>query len=355
MKNTYCFILVCLSILAVTKSFPANCDVKNYRYHVTQVYTPYPARILGCINDAGEVTMTLSTSSGVDQACLWRNKKCTLIQGMIAAFGINNQGNCVGIASTSRSQSSPKLVPCQWLNNSLSLLECPNNFTNGGVARAINNKNDVTGWLRTAGASQASIWIGGHIMLLPNLSGGSSLAYALNSGRSIVGEAEVLSRDGDVYHACLWMDGKVLDLGTLGAAASRATGINSGGDIVGYTKSGRQSADSIHEMAFYKLKDQRVKYLPCLDGYKSCRAESINDHRIVVGSAIGNHSGNSSRAVFWLNGAVHDLKSEVVNGKSWELLSAVSINNSNAIVGQGIVNGIPAVYVAMPISNLQRR
>jgi probable HAF family extracellular repeat protein len=64
---------------------------------------------------------------------------------------------------------------------------------------------------------------------LGTLGGTTSFAYGINTGGTIVGQADTVSAS----HAFKYSGGVMTDLGTLGGTTSYASSINSGGTIVG--------------------------------------------------------------------------------------------------------------------------
>jgi len=56
-----------------------------------------------------------------------------------------------------------------------------------------------------------------------------------------------------------------------------------------------------------------------------------------------------THAALWVGGRVMDLNKRVVNGRGWTLADARSINNRNAIVGSGTMNGERHAFLLTPV------
>ncbi len=133
-----------------------------------------------------------------------------------------------------------------------------------GQANAINDADDVVGWVTNGSTQeQAALWRNGALILLGDLGGNYGEATALNNYGQVVGASNIPAASyvsgytpngqtgsyanagtlaplvTELSHAFLWQNGTLIDLNTLLAANSgwilqRATGINDSGQIVGY-------------------------------------------------------------------------------------------------------------------------
>jgi len=251
-----------------------------------------------------------------------------------------------------------------------------------GDAIALNAAGEIVGYQTLANGTlyQAVALIGGALSVLPSAGSGlSSVAYAVNSGGMIIGEAysdtDLTQEEGGlvwqngqvlntgaatslyalndagqaigalqisstVRHAYLWQNGKGVDLGVLAANdSSTALAINNSGVVVG-----GDFSDSTHQQAVL-WQNGAISALPTLAGDTYSFAESINDAGIIVGGARIEGTPGSDHAVMWINGQVTDLNSLLPANSGWTLQSAIAINNSDQIIGLGEVNGVWTNFV----------
>jgi probable HAF family extracellular repeat protein len=137
-------------------------------------------------------------------------------------------------------------------------------------------------------------------------------------------------------HAVIWdKHGTVLDLGNLGSAVINAgLGINNLGQVVGASSLENDSTPFYETDGFLWTKGQGMVDLFTLPGDVASAGMGINDGGEVVGTSV-DASGNP-RAVYWQNGVMTDLNTQVPPNSPVYLLFAQTINNSGEIVGWGV-------------------
>ncbi|HEX6470881.1 MAG TPA: hypothetical protein VF069_17410 [Streptosporangiaceae bacterium] len=122
-------------------------------------------------------------------------------------------------------------------------------------------------------------WVNGSIRALPFLPGSAEIAKALavNDSGQAVG-ADLLRSDLNA-HAVLWANGTVTDLGFGAAGDAQATSINAGGVIVG---------DGGGHAFIYQngTATDLNTLIPTGSGVTLATASSINDHGVIVGTAV---------------------------------------------------------------------
>jgi uncharacterized membrane protein len=94
--------------------------------------------------------------------------------------------------------------------------------------------------------------------------------------------------------------------------------------------------------------------LPVLPGDNYGSATAINNLGHVLGTSAYSTPGTwdvgPSRVVIWRDGGVFELQSllDPVNGNGWTITSVSGINNLGQIVGSGLRNGQPALFLMTP-------
>jgi probable HAF family extracellular repeat protein len=262
-------------------------------------------------------------------AAVWRPDNHNPLSGVLTAlaqlpdgnntqaYGINNQGQVVGLAENGITDSTC-ITPSQ-------------------VRRF-----------------EAVIWDrSGNIRQLQPLPGDTvGFGFGINdSGQAVGGSGKCSDTIFPPFpeitapHAVLWEeDGSPTDLGGLGGASHIASSINNRGDVDGSS----QLADgSVHAFLWTRqtgmkdlgtLPDDFLSVAPCCD--------TVNDRRQVVGFSIG---PNGPRAFFWQNGAMTDLN-DIASGSTLYLLFAQAINSRGEIVGIGATTtGELHAFLATPI------
>jgi len=278
---------------------------------------------------------------GTDSQCmafLW-NYGVTIalatLGGTNSTFGgINNKGEAVGIAETSRRDS-----------------ECPTEMALNGTGPQVLD-------------FEAVIWGPGknQIRQLSPLPGDTvGIAFAINDMGQVVG---ISGRCGNTLipgfaagpHAVLWeSDGSVHDLGSLGGTSNPkmlgvgngAYAINNRGEVVGV--SALPGSTTFHP--FLWTKSNGIQDLGVLTGDLVGAGVAINNRGEVVGASVsapGPASGNL-RAFLWRHGKMSDLNTLVQTNAPLYLLNAFGINDIGEIVGFGATEaGDIHAYLAVP-------
>ena len=108
------------------------------------------------------------------------------------------------------------------------------------LAFGLNNEGQVVGIssLREDRNYHAFLWQGGLLLDLGTLGGKTSAPGFISDTGDVVGVADLPGPLPQNHHAILWTDGKKIDLGVLkGDSCSRAYGVNSRGQVVGNSES----------------------------------------------------------------------------------------------------------------------
>lgn len=201
----------------------------------------------------------------------------------------------------------------------------------GSFALAINNSGDVAGMLVNNGHGNAFVTENGTIIDLGGFEGGSwSSAYSLNDKGQAVGYGMI---GNGVFRGFVWTPGQgYTALGTLGGVSSYAMAINNWGEAAGTA----QIANG-YSHAFVAYGTNMID-LGTLGGVASY-AYGINDSGNVAGYSW--IAGNATTDGFLEEGGVmYDINSLLIDAPGWQVTALYGINNSNQVVGVGVLNGV---------------
>jgi probable HAF family extracellular repeat protein len=159
------------------------------------------------------------------------------------------------------------------------------------LAFGLNNQGQVVGVSSLAGDLKyhAFLWQGGLLVDLGTLGGDTSAPGFINDTGDIVGVADLAGPTPQNHHATLWRNGKKIDLGVLeGDSCSRAYGVNSRGQVVGNSES-EALCDFSGEHAFLWEDGQMFdldKLIPAGSSLKLSHALAITDRGEIVGLGV---------------------------------------------------------------------
>jgi probable HAF family extracellular repeat protein len=189
------------------------------------------------VNRFGEVVGDSYTASSQDHAFLYSNGKMTDLSTLGAspssANGINDSHQVVGSSEVADGSGMHAFL---WSNGAMKDIG-----TLGGsqsIAYAINNGGQIVGYSTPPNRSAHAFLYSGGKMTDLGIFFDSSVAEAINTSGVVVGQADVLNKDGTTqYHAFIYSSGTLRDLNNLipagsGFVLTEATGINDAGQIV---------------------------------------------------------------------------------------------------------------------------
>jgi probable HAF family extracellular repeat protein len=299
------------------------------------------------INQAGHIAGASTDATGNDRAFLWADGQLTDL-GTVSGYG-QSRGNALNSHDAVAGQILGAPYPTSVFHASLyqngtmtdlgSLIPPPSSFSQS-QGWGINDRGQVVGYSEALVngnlRGHAVLWdpILGMQDLTPTYNGvPDARAWAINNAGQVVGALG--------SHAFLYSNGVVQDLTNSTGISFSARDINEVGVIVG----GQSTSISGNNIAYGQAvlwQSGQAKLLGTLQGFGGSSLGGINDFGQSVGSVFNfNSSGitTAQDAILYANSQILDLNSLIPATSGWHLNYASGINNSGAIVGQGVVNG----------------
>jgi probable HAF family extracellular repeat protein len=298
-----------------------------------------------CIAAAGPIytLADLGTLGGPSAMATSVNSLGEAVGTMVDAYGNSHAFSSIGLLSSSATEAQAaaingagQIAGTQYFGGQAYATVWNNGVATkaggaGSYAMAIDSSGDVAGMLVNNGEGNAFVTQNGTVVDLGTFSGGSwSSAYALNDQGQAAGYG--MTSTG-AFRAFIWTPGQgYAVLGTLGGAASYAMSINNSGVVAGSS----QIANG-YSHAFVS-NGASMTDLGTLGGGASY-GYGINDSGNVVGYSWT--AGNASTDGFLEEGGVmYDINALLIDAPGWQITALYGINDSNQVVGVGILNGV---------------
>ena len=302
------------------------------------------------------------------------------LQGSVPTVtGVNASGQVSGYVNVAEGQRAVRYTKGQGWQY------LPGLDTTFSIANGINAAGDLVGYYQTPeGAIRAFRYHGGTIDSVPPIGGGfSTVGFGINSAGDIVGYAD--TADGSVVGFVAHPDQSVTVLPSLGGPVTLACGINDNGQVAGWsmTGNGAQHAiridkdqpspidignftadgastacaiDAAGRVGGVIRKNDLVHAFRFQDGafenLGAMGSADSNVESIANGVSVGwylESAANQQRAfVHSDKGGFVDLNTLTENAAGWTLATAKGINADGVIVGEGMFNGLPAVFRLVP-------
>ncbi len=207
-------------------------------------------------------------------------------------------------------------------------------------AQDVNESGVIVGSAFTSDPLERAFWWDGALHDLGTLGGSQSRAYAINDWNDIVGWASPPSDDR--FHAFLgkpWSE--LYDLGTLGGPTSHAYDVNNLTHACGWS----QISNSLPDSRGWFWANGVMRSVGTLGGIYSA-AFALNDLDEVVGAST--REDGATMAFLWKNDQLFDLNQLIPAGSGWVLERAWDIDETGAIVGEGLLNGVARAFLLTP-------
>jgi len=182
----------------------------------------------------------------------------------------------------------------------------------------------------------------GELTDIGTLGGSRSIATDINNLGAIVGTAKNSSGFSEAF---FYTVGSGLQaLGTLGGPTSIAQSINDNAMIVGSST----SEDFAQHAALFDLAGLPVDLAP---NWAQSGASDVNNANQVVGFVTDTPNQDFQAALFSSTGGQPELLEDLIPlGSGWDVLgAAAAINNSGQILGLGVLQGSPTIFILTPV------
>ncbi len=263
------------------------------------------------------------------------------------AYSINDSGHVVGTADWTNGMHQGFLATngmSGFMMNSLGTLGGSNS-----IAYCINAMDDITGvGDLSSGLSHAFMWTNmtRGMMDLDASDPSSSAGYGMNGGDQVVGYAHFSGAMRAFMTGSGMMGGGMTSMGTMGGGTSSiAYSVNGQGMAVGASFMGDGSQHAFYSSAG-GMGGMTLHDLGTLGGTNS-QAFCINTDGAIVGTA---DTTNGSHAFMYSGGMMRDLNDLIPTNSGWMLMEARGINDTNQIVGSGMMGGQTHAFLLTPVS-----
>lgn len=324
---------------AVLLSLLSSASSAEVRYTITELPSPPGATSVQAtgMNDQGQVSGFANYGSGVVRPLTWDHGIPQLIEGDEAwqsgyAGGINAHGHAVLNGQDRQGRKNLFLATRSTLRPLRPIAPA-----SSAAVLGLNDLDHAVGYsLDGTGRTHAVLWRGRAALSLGVKGDDGTTANDIDNDDRIVGVRVIdgVARPFRWHHGLLsWLD-RIEPGSTANVLASNNRGLAVGG------------ADTPDGPRAVLWTDTRATVLGTLPGHLRSSARDINDLAQIVGSSSENEA---SAAVLWQDGHPRDLNELIDYASSWRLSDALGINNNGQVVGSGILEGRPGIFLLTPI------
>ena len=256
--------------------------------------------------------------------------------GDINAFGMNDDGDVVGILDTEPSPGVQQshAFRFDYATRTVHVLDTLGGFSSAAVA--INNSDTAVGTASVSGSTEiAAVWSadGNAHRPGPFANGTAGSLNDINQRGTITGTAGF---SNGAVNAAIIRGNRLISLGTLGGIQSEGRGISDRGHVVGVSKTADTGSGSYtHAFLYFRGEMEDIGTLP---NGKTSVAAKVNSRGEVVGTAaVGPESTECcdptpEHAFLYRNGTLRDLGT--FSGNDPHLLSkGIDINEHGDVLG----------------------
>lgn len=264
------------------------------------------------------------------------------------AYGINNQGHIVGMADLTSGMHHGFLTtngPGGFTMMDLGTLDGTNS-----AAFAINDYDAIVGQADlSSGLSHAFVWtnLASGMMDIDAGDSSSSAGYGMNGSNQVTGFAHFNGTMSAFTTAAGTMGGGMSNMGTMGGGASVAYGIGNHGTAVGASAMSNGSQHAFYSSSGGMMGGVTLNDMGTFGGTNS-QAYCINTFSNIVGTA--DTTNGMSHAFLYSGGMMRDLNDLIPTNSGWMLMEARGINDTNQIVGTGLMGGQMHAFLLTPVS-----
>ncbi len=264
------------------------------------------------------------------------------------AYSINDSGHVVGAADMTNGMHQGFLA-----TNGMNGFMMGGLGTLGGsnsIAYCINAWDDITGeGDLPSGLAHAFMWTNmtRGMMDLDASDPASSAGYGMNGGDQVVGYAHFSGAMRAFMTGSGMMGGGMTSMGTMGGGPSSvANSVNGQGMAAGASLMGDGSQHAFYSSAG-GMGGMTLHDLGTLGGTNS-QAFCVNADGAVVGTA--DLTNGLPHAFMFSGGMMRDLNDLIPTNSGWMLMEARGINDTNQIVGSGMMGGQTHAFLLTPVS-----
>lgn len=362
MKIKKIFTTILLSAMLTVSGSTQSASSGNKQSGITPQYQIFDIGVVQTGDSAsqgfgvspGNTAVGRSFRSGGTQAYSW-----TQSGGIVGLPNISGRNFCVSnsandggivVGTCATTAFGSGRLPIIWQNGSVSQLPLPSGETLGD-ANDVNSSGITAGSVNAGSTQKAVVYNGSTATVITQTTSGGSFfttAFGINDSGRIVGPG--IDPNNAARNVGMYFDlgsSSAFEVGALpGANGAIAFGVSNGGHVVGSSMQNQGAG-----LPFIWTQTGGIVAIPLAAGTSQGSARAVNS----AGWAVGTVS--SAFAIPFLYNGVQTFRlADLIPANSgWDLSnntssSAMSISESNVIVGTGVFNGQTHAYAMIPVA-----